>query len=780
MKNILFYLLVSSFSFLSNAQQFISFASGTTTQGSSWKYLDNGTDLGSTWTNASFNDSAWQSGNSELGYGETDQNTTLSFGSDANNKFITSYFRKTINIPNVAAFLSFTINVKRDDGIVVYVNGSQVFIDNISAGPAYNTLATTAASDDGNGVLSVTIPSAQFVSGNNIIAVEIHQAAINSSDISFDMELIGNTHPIISRGPYLQLGTIDGVTIRWRTDTATDSKVTWGTVFGTYPNVLTNSTLTTEHSLRINGLLPDTKYYYTIGNNTIVFQAGINNNFLTLPIANTTRKMKFLALGDCGANNTNQLNVRNSTKNFIGTNDIDAMILLGDNAYSNGTDAEYQTNFFDIYKDDFLKYYKLYPAPGNHDYGSSANTGLRNLPYHLSFTVPQNAEIGGVASGVSNYYSYNIGNVHFVSLDSYGQDDGNTTKMYDVLGTQAQWLVSDLQANTQKWTIVYFHHPPYTKTSHSSDLELDLVAVREKFIRILEQNGVDLVLCGHSHGYERSYLLKEFYNNFAVPLNDSDFNANLHTATGNLQNAIYDGSTNSCGYAYNSGRYNHGTVYVVSGSAGQLGGASAGYPQNCMYYSNNTDGGSFYFEVQENRLDAKFISYNSSSPTVPVVRDSFTVFKDVNKITNLTVEINTASTLTASWIGTYNWTTTGNQNTRQIIVPNDVLGTFSYQVKDTMNCITDIYNITVAPALSNDGFEKSDFMIYPNPSSDLIFINSNTNFISYNLKTIDGKTIASGMINENNQIDIKSCISGIYLLYLNNDNKTIVRKIIKE
>jgi hypothetical protein len=688
---------------LSNAQNqtFISFGNGQTTLGSQWKYLDNGTNQGTAWRGTSFNDTSWATGSSELGYGETDQNTTLSFGADSNNKYITSYFRKSISIPNLSLFSGFVMNVKRDDGIVVYVNGNQVFINNLTASPTYTTLASLA-SDDGNSSITTILSPSVFVNGNNVIAVEIHQNTITSSDITFDMELIGTANPILTRGPYLQVGTKDAVTLRWRTNIPTDSKVTWGTTFGTYSNSLTDPLVTTEHKVRITSLSTDTKYFYTIGSSTYVLQSDSSNNFTTLPADNTSRKMRFIGLGDCGNNSSNQINVRNSVLNYIGSNTIDGLLLFGDNAYTTGTDLEYQTNFFDIYKDNFLKNIKLYPAPGNHDYGnSSANTGSRTMPYHLSFTVPQAGEIGGVPSGVVNYYSYDIGDVHFVSLDSYGKDDANTTKMYDMNGAQVTWLLDDLAVNTKKWTVVYFHHPPYTKTSHNSDTELDLVAIRERFIRVLEQNGVDMVLCGHSHGYERSFLLKEFYNTYVSPLSDADFNPSIHTATGNIQNATYDGTANSCAFTYNSGKFNHGTVYAVSGSAGQVGGSSTGYPHNCMFYSNNTNGGAFYFEVHENRLDAKFISYNSAAPTVPVVRDQFTIFKDVNKITNITVSQNQSLTLTASWNGVYNWITNGNATTKSISISNPNTGLFVYQVKDQFNCITDVFNITVIGATTS-------------------------------------------------------------------------------
>ena len=89
--------------------------------GSAWKYLDNGTDQGKAWTATSFNDIAWATGNSELGYGDGGEATVVSYGPSSSNKYMTTYFRKAINIANVNAFTSFTLNIKRDDGAVVYV-----------------------------------------------------------------------------------------------------------------------------------------------------------------------------------------------------------------------------------------------------------------------------------------------------------------------------------------------------------------------------------------------------------------------------------------------------------------------------------------------------------------------------------------------------------------------------------------------------------------------------------------------------------------------------------
>ena len=162
--------------------------------GTSWKYLDNNT-RPVNWQTSGFNDASWASGLSELGYGDAPV-TTVSYGPDANNKYITTYFRKSVTIANPAAFTNFTLNVRRDDGIVVYVNGTERYANNMPAGRLHSTLASTAAADDGATPQTVTLSSAFFSAGTNVIAVEVHQSDVASSDLTFDLELLGNTAPV--------------------------------------------------------------------------------------------------------------------------------------------------------------------------------------------------------------------------------------------------------------------------------------------------------------------------------------------------------------------------------------------------------------------------------------------------------------------------------------------------------------------------------------------------------------------------------------------------------
>jgi hypothetical protein len=167
--------------------------------GAVWKYLDNGSDQGIAWKASAFDDSSWASGPAQLGYGDGDEATVVSFGLDANNKYITTYFRRAFNVPNASSITNLRARLQRDDGAVVYLNGVEVFRNNMPGGSVlFNTLASAAAPDDGGSFFPTALSPSSLVTGNNVVAVEIHQNAANSSDISFDFELVGNPVPTIA------------------------------------------------------------------------------------------------------------------------------------------------------------------------------------------------------------------------------------------------------------------------------------------------------------------------------------------------------------------------------------------------------------------------------------------------------------------------------------------------------------------------------------------------------------------------------------------------------
>ncbi|MFT3749180.1 MAG: metallophosphoesterase [Agriterribacter sp.] len=498
---------------------------------------------------------------------------------------------------------------------------------------------------------------------------------------------------VLLRGPYLQMATSTSINIRWRTDIASISRVRYGTSAGSLTNTAEDLSSKTEHDIKLTGLSPNTFYWYSIEGASGILQGDAENYFKTFPAVGQKQLYRIGVFGDCGSNNTNQLDVRNSIAAYLGSNYMNAWILLGDNAYGNGTDAQYNNAFFAYYKEKFLKQNPLYPAPGNHDYDSP--TGARtahNNPYYSIFTIPTAGEAGGVPSGTKAYYSFDIGNIHFISLDSDGLHgpEGNQKKIYDLPNVQADWLIQDLEANTNKgWVIAYWHHPPFTKGSHDSDnftnLDADLVEVRTKLIKILEDHGVDLILCGHSHVYERTKLLKGYYGL------SSDFSESVYAL--NMSSGKYDATTNSCPYYKNASTGNAGTLYVVAGSAGQRGGAGQipNFPHKAMYYSNKDVAGALMLEIEANRLDAKWIDQHG------VIQDRFTMMKDVNRNTTYNTSVGSPVTLQASYIGSYQWSNT--QTTSFITVTPAAEGSEAYIVKDDKECVADTFNIIASRVL---------------------------------------------------------------------------------
>jgi len=164
------------------------------TRGSTWKYLDNGSDQGSVWSALGFNDSAWKSGTAPLGYGDANGQlpaTVVSYGPDLNNKFITTYFRQSFPVASATVVTALQVNVQRDDGVVVFLNGKGIFTNNMPA-PPYNYLTMAPVAVGGTDETTFypqAVDPSLLVAGNNVLAAEIHQSSGISSDIIFDLEL---------------------------------------------------------------------------------------------------------------------------------------------------------------------------------------------------------------------------------------------------------------------------------------------------------------------------------------------------------------------------------------------------------------------------------------------------------------------------------------------------------------------------------------------------------------------------------------------------------------
>ena len=498
----------------------------------------------------------------------------------------------------------------------------------------------------------------------------------------------------ITRGPYLQVSTPTSMIIRWRTDVAVASKINYGSTQNALNLSKSDDSPKTEHIITIDNLKPDTKYFYSVASGNTILQTSVDNFFVTSPPVGSEKKVTIWALGDMGMGTESQTKVYQQYLKHTNRKHTNLWLLMGDNAYAQGIDWEFQERFFEYYQTDMLmKQTVLMPTPGNHDYSPTPNNYIIEDPliaYFNIFSFPTKGEAGGVPSGSKAYYSYDYANIHFISLDSYGRAGGDRS-MFAKDGEQLKWLERDLKANKQKWTIVYWHHPPYTMASRNSDVEVDLKTIREGVVPILDKYKVDMVLNGHSHVYERSQMMKGHYGLAA------SFDQKLNSAS--TSSGLYNNSKDSCPYIKDSKiPDNEGIIYVVNGCGAANSGSRNTLTHKAMVYSDKINAGSLYIEVEGNRLDARFITEDGS------VKDQFTILKDVNRKQVLKLEANQTSVpLQASWMGNFNWQHDNSKNKTVQVSPTV---TTKYIVQDDQKCLQDEFTVEVK---STSSYSMKDF-----------------------------------------------------------------------
>ncbi|MDX1694152.1 MAG: metallophosphoesterase family protein [Ketobacteraceae bacterium] len=398
----------------------------------------------------------------------------------------------------------------------------------------------------------------------------------------------------LPRGPYLQNPTTESIVVKWRTDDSVIGQVAYGLSANNLNQVTSPGGATTNHEVTLTGLLPDTTYYYQVINDEAA-SADVHS-FITPHDAGDDTPFRVWLIGDSGTADANAAAVRDAFYDFNGGPQTDLWIMLGDNAYTFGTDNEYQRAVFDMYPDT-LSSTPLYSTIGNHEVMTTGGA-----PYYDIFTLPTTGEAGGIPSGTEAYYSFDYGNVHFICLDSEKASRAVNGAMYT-------WLETDLQANTQDWTVVFFHQPPYSKGSHDSDdiLEYHIRDMRENFTPLFDQYGVDFVFNGHSHAYERSYPIAGHTGKSRT------FEESMKVFTG-------DGREDGDG-AYQkmySQIQDSGVIYTVAGSSGKISDGTFDHP---VHYISLKELGSVVLDFNGDRVDTKFIT-----PTQGV-RDYYTVEK---------------------------------------------------------------------------------------------------------------------------------------------------------
>lgn len=197
--------------------------------------------------------------------------------------------------------------------------------------------------------------------------------------------------------------------------------------------------------------------------------------------------ISLIAVGDSGNGSAEQLALRDQMLEV----DADVFLHLGDMAYGDGTYVEFERHMFDVYRE-LMQAMPMWPTPGNHEYKTNIAT-----PYINVYYLPEQAWRDNEHE---YYYSFDYGNVHFVSLDS--NDTRGLTTLGDSGDDMLDWLEHDLTTNTRPWVVLFMHHPVYSSGQHGNTTWL-----QNSVLPILEDYDIDLVLVGHDHHYERTHAV---------------------------------------------------------------------------------------------------------------------------------------------------------------------------------------------------------------------------------------------------------------------------------
>lgn len=274
-------------------------------------------------------------------------------------------------------------------------------------------------------------------------------------------------HPVFLKGPYLQNVKMDGVTIMWESSIPAIGKVVFGKsrAFG---NTAVEMDSTTIHEITLTGLDVESVYHY------YAISGGVKSPAYTFKTSvGNDSPFSFAVYGD----NKNGPFIHSKNTDLILTKNPSFVIHNGDLVDRGYVYKQWEKLFFTPARR-IMSHVPLFPVLGNHEEHAKL--------YYDFFSLPGNEQ----------WYSFDFGNAHFIILDS-------DKEFLDKDDAQINWLIDDLQKNTATWTFVNFHHPPFTAGGGYYDVER--IFLKNLLHPIFEEYGVDVVMSGDDHNYERTF-----------------------------------------------------------------------------------------------------------------------------------------------------------------------------------------------------------------------------------------------------------------------------------
>ena len=470
---------------------------------SNWKYLEGKAEASApttAWRELAFDDAHWKEGRSgfSIGYGRYDAPTAL-WGMIGN--YHSLFLRKKFTLQDEQWIKSLVIRVDYRDGFVAYLNGTEIarrgLAGELGQPVPFNALASTHYR--GNPELIDLEPYKQLlVKGENILAVQAHDDSINSNGFAFHVELLANT----VRGPIIESTTTTDTKIAWQTLKPTTSVVEYGLTTSLGKRI-ESKILTTDHVLQLIDLEPNTTYHYRVGGVAgEIPRFSKTNSFKTLKSRGPVRLM---LLGDSGSGNL----LQHKFAKVIRDNQPDAILHAGDIVYNfKSGPPNYYNDFrhFSAFKN-HMKSVPYFTTIGNHElyHGDAAYLNAFHLPTNNLPTLglkPPNLDYP--FSGTEHFYSFDVGDAHVSVLYNPWYAHHNFSKDTN----QLHWLTNDLATTSKPWKLLLGHFPVASSASHGySDYDgnalPDTIDFGNTIYPIVAKYGVDLMLAGHSHSFEK-------------------------------------------------------------------------------------------------------------------------------------------------------------------------------------------------------------------------------------------------------------------------------------
>ena len=444
------------------------------------------------WTREGFDDSGWFVGDSGFGYSPTGygENTPIP---DGTGLYVSAYFRHRFPVENPSQIRTLTLRADWQGGFAAFLNGTEILQVNLTNGPAgFIPFDQRAGFRDPLGAVDFDVPAAipLLKTGTNVLAIQLHSGTGTAYAMVLVPELLAN----FTRGPLARNITSSRATILWETSIPTAGRVEYG-VTADLGSVVEDPNPATHHVLDLSSLPAGREVFYRVGIRD--GPAWISSPLLSLRTLPASGDVRWIVLGDTGAGTAGQFAIaRRFTRRSA-----DVVLHLGDVVYPMFTFPYTDTRCLSVYRE-ALRSTPFYFVWGNHDLYAG------EMPFIRALLPPTNslplAEHLSDNTRPEFFYSFDAGDVHLaVVYQPFASQYLITTN-----SPQLRWLEADLKASKKPWKWIALHHPLNTSGLHRrDDRNLDGLIDRQQIGNLLyplaRRTGVQLVLAGHDHSYER-------------------------------------------------------------------------------------------------------------------------------------------------------------------------------------------------------------------------------------------------------------------------------------